>query len=76
MWLDAMWKNVLLICRYNLEDSNVNDANFDKLDKNNIPDVILVKKHYGDKTSRRRRRIWKLKHLTDEQEMPIDVDNK
>ncbi|CAG9865332.1 unnamed protein product [Phyllotreta striolata] len=50
---------------YNLEDSNVNDANFDKLDKSIVPDVILVKKHYGDKSFRRRQRIWKLKRLAE-----------
>lgn len=54
------------ILRYNIEDSNINDTNFDKLDKSNVPDVILVKKHYGDRSARRRQRIWKLKHLTEE----------
>ncbi|KAJ3641156.1 hypothetical protein Zmor_027673 [Zophobas morio] len=50
---------------YNLEDSNINDANFDKLERNNIPDVVLVKKYY-DKSERKKRRMWKLKHLTEE----------
>lgn len=49
---------------YNLEDSNINDTNFDKLDKHAIPDVVLVKKFY-EKT--KKKRIWKLKHLADEQ---------
>lgn len=51
---------------YNIEDSNINDANFEKLETSKVPDVILVKKYYGDKNSRRKQRIWKLKHLTDE----------
>lgn len=51
---------------YNIEDSNVNDANFEKLDRQKVPDVILVKKYYGDKAARRRQRMWKLKHLAEE----------
>lgn len=57
---------------YNLEDSNVNDSNFDKLNSNSIPDVILVKKHYGDRSARKRQRIWKLKRLADEDTGSID----
>lgn len=48
---------------YNVENSNINDPNFEKLAEK--PDVILVKKYYGDRASRKR--IWKLKHLTEEQ---------
>lgn len=52
--------------RYALADSNINDANFEKLSANEIPDVILVKKFYGhDKLARRRARVWKLKHLAE-----------
>ncbi|XP_008556831.1 60S ribosomal export protein NMD3 [Microplitis demolitor] len=51
---------------YALADSNINDANFEKLSANEIPDVILVKKFYGhDKLARRRARVWKLKHLAE-----------
>jgi nonsense-mediated mRNA decay protein 3 len=49
-----------------LGDSNINDPNFEKLDASKIPDVILVKKHYGAKGARRRLRNWKLKHLAEE----------
>ncbi|XP_014241897.1 60S ribosomal export protein NMD3 [Cimex lectularius] len=45
---------------YNLNESNVNDDNFDKVDKDKIPDVIIVKKHYPNRS---KRRMWKLKHL-------------
>lgn len=51
---------------YHLIDANVNNAEFDKLKSEKIPDVIVVKKHYGDKSSRKRMRNWKLKHLIDE----------
>lgn len=58
---------------YNLKDSNINDDNFEKMDKNNCSEVILVKKHYGNKSSRRRERIWKLKRLTEE-DGALDTD--
>lgn len=50
---------------YNLEDANVNNDDFDKMNKDKIPDVVLVKKFYGD-ASRPNARNWKLKHLSDE----------
>jgi nonsense-mediated mRNA decay protein 3 len=43
----------------------VNDASFDKLESHTVPDVVLVKKYY-DRSERKRRRIWKLKHLAEE----------
>lgn len=51
---------------YNIEDSNINDNNFNKLDSSKVPTIILVKKHYGGKSERRKYRNWKLKHLSDE----------
>ncbi|XP_049948828.1 60S ribosomal export protein NMD3 [Schistocerca serialis cubense] len=51
---------------YTLADSNVNDPNLEKLDATKIPDIILVKKYYGDRSSRKRLRNWKLKHLAEE----------
>lgn len=44
---------------YNINESNVNDDCFEKLNKDLIPEVILVKKHYANK----KKRAWKLKHL-------------
>ncbi|XP_066150044.1 60S ribosomal export protein NMD3 [Euwallacea fornicatus] len=57
---------------YNIQDSNVNDTNFDKLDTSSIPDVILVKKYFGDRVSRKKQRIWKLKRLADKDTGSID----
>ncbi|TGZ45674.1 60S ribosomal export protein NMD3 [Temnothorax longispinosus] len=52
---------------YALKDTNVNDANFDKLSEDSIPDIILVKKFYShNKAARRKARVWKLKHISDE----------
>lgn len=58
-----------------MEDTNVNDSNFDKLDRSVVPDVILVKKHYGDRSFRKRQRIWKLKRLA-EGDTAFDPDAK
>lgn len=49
--------------RYAIADSNINDKNFEKLSAESVPDVILVKKHYGE---RKRRRNWHLKHLNED----------
>ncbi|XP_026466185.1 60S ribosomal export protein NMD3-like [Ctenocephalides felis] len=54
------------VLAYNLQDSNVNNSSFDKLDRANVPDVIIVKKHYGERSARKRARMWKLKHLAQE----------
>lgn len=59
---------------YNIEDSNINDEHYEKLDRNDVPDVILVKKYY-DKSARRKQRIWKLKHLA-EDDTAFNPDSK
>ena len=48
-----------------LSNSNVNDANFEKLTMSGqeLPEVVLVRKHYGDSNRRRRKRKWKLKRV-------------
>lgn len=51
---------------YDLRDANVNNDDFEKLKSDIIPDIVLVKKSFGDKDKRRRSRKWKLKHLTNE----------
>ncbi|XP_064093527.1 60S ribosomal export protein NMD3-like [Macrobrachium nipponense] len=48
---------------FDLRLSNVNDDNMDKMKEDDMPDVVLVKKVYADKSTRNRRRRWKLKHL-------------
>ncbi|CAG9764588.1 unnamed protein product [Ceutorhynchus assimilis] len=57
---------------YNIQDSNINDSNFDKLDSTNIADVILVRKYFGDRAAKKRQRIWKLKRLAEEDTGSID----
>ncbi|XP_011505275.1 PREDICTED: 60S ribosomal export protein NMD3 [Ceratosolen solmsi marchali] len=59
---------------YDLSGSNINDENFEKLDQDTVPDVILIKKFYGtNRSSHRRARLWKLKHLNEN--MDINSEN-
>uniref|UniRef100_A0A1B6I271 60S ribosomal export protein NMD3 n=1 Tax=Homalodisca liturata TaxID=320908 RepID=A0A1B6I271_9HEMI len=48
---------------YAVGESNINDANFNKLNTDGVADVILVKKMYTDRAARKKRRKWQLKHL-------------
>ena len=48
---------------YDLSNCNVNDDNFDKLNRDNLSDVVIVKKKYADKSVRNRRRKFRLRHL-------------
>lgn len=51
---------------YNLEDANINDDNFEKLNKDRVPDLVLVKKFYSDIQDRKNNRVWKLQHLSED----------
>lgn len=53
----------LRIFRFDMKNSNVNDAHLEKMKVDKIPDVVLVKKVYAEKSLRNRKRIWKLKHM-------------
>jgi len=57
-----------LVMGYDLRNSNTNDAEFEKMKRSgaNFPDVVLVKKVFGDHGTRQRRRKWKLKRLDGE----------
>lgn len=46
-----------------LRNSNVNNPELEKLSADKIPDVVLVKKVYGDKALRNRKRIWRLRRM-------------
>ena len=49
--------------RFDLKNSNVNDPNLEKMSGETLPDVVLVKKVYAEKSVRNRRRKWRLKHM-------------
>ncbi|XP_033119086.1 60S ribosomal export protein NMD3-like [Anneissia japonica] len=51
---------------FDCNHANINDPNFSTLNPEFVPDVILVKKHYGNRQKRNRRRAWKLKTLNKE----------
>jgi len=58
-----------------LRNSNVNNPDLEKMATEKIPDVVLVKKHYEDKTIRNRKRRWRLKHMEDFPHMETESCN-
>merc|ERR1712203_90354 len=48
---------------FDLRNSNLNDPHLEKISADKVPDVVLVKKVYAEKSVRNRRRKWKLKHM-------------
>lgn len=55
-----------IVLGFDFSTANLNEPNFDKYEENHkdqIPDVLLVKKYYADKAARNRIRLWKLKRL-------------
>lgn len=48
---------------YDLRNSNQSNTELDKINDENIPDIVLVKKVFGDRQRRRKRRNWKLHRL-------------
>ncbi|EDV23283.1 uncharacterized protein TRIADDRAFT_27425, partial [Trichoplax adhaerens] len=62
------------ILGFDINGSNVNNDNFYKMPSRKVPDVILVKKHFGDKRKRHSKRNWKLKSLKKETGANIDME--
>src|SRR6218665_830587 len=51
---------------FHIDTANLNEENWEKYEDQHggkLPDAILVKKYYGDRTSRNRKRQWKLKRM-------------
>ncbi|XP_054016588.1 60S ribosomal export protein NMD3 [Hylaeus anthracinus] len=62
---------------YALNDSNINNENFEMLNKDSVPDVILVKKNYThDRIARRKMRAWKLKHMINDEDNTTADNNE
>ncbi|XP_065644887.1 60S ribosomal export protein NMD3 isoform X2 [Hydra vulgaris] len=55
-----------IVAGFDFSTSNTNDSNLDLMNGDNIPDVVLVKKVYGDRKKRSKKRNWKLKELPKE----------
>ncbi|KAJ1888943.1 ribosome-binding protein [Kickxella alabastrina] len=49
---------------YDLATANVNNKNFESLNPDDVPAVVLVKKSYPERRRKRKQRNWKLKSLT------------
>lgn len=66
---------------FDIRTANLNEPNFEKFEQSNnnkFPDVILVKKYFGDRISRNRKRQWKLKRLerTDDDDTAASTDGR
>lgn len=48
---------------YDVQNSNLTNSEMDRMKENDIPDVIIVRKVFGDRSRRRRQRNWKLQRL-------------
>lgn len=51
---------------FDLRNTNANDPNLDKMKPDSVPDVVLVRKLYGNSDRRMKKRKWKLRHLDPE----------
>ena len=60
---------------FDFVNTNVNHDNLDKLRKDLIPDVLVVKKHYGDKHKRHAKRNWRLKALKTDDTESMDTSS-
>ena len=55
---------------YHITNSNFNSTLFESLDTDNVPEVVLVKKHYPRKSTASKTRKWKLKRMAKEYNEP------
>lgn len=53
---------------YFLRHNNFNNPDFEALDQNRLPDIVLVKKSFPVRRKKNRRRNWKLKSIAKEAE--------
>ncbi len=53
---------------FDFANANVNDENLDTIKPETLPDVVLVKKLYGDRLKRHKKRKWKLNRLNMDKE--------
>lgn len=51
---------------YYIVNANFNSELWDSMDSTNLPDVVLVKKHYPRKSKKSKNRQWKLKRMARE----------
>ncbi|RUP52410.1 NMD3 family-domain-containing protein [Jimgerdemannia flammicorona] len=67
-----------IVLGYDMTRSNFNDDNFDALNRNALPDVILVKKTYPARRKKHKQRAWKLAQLAKEEEemLPRKADQE
>ncbi|EGW34120.1 nonsense-mediated mRNA decay protein 3 [Spathaspora passalidarum NRRL Y-27907] len=60
---------------YYLTNTNFNSDLWDTLDSDNIPEVVIVKKHYARKNKKNKYRKWKLKRMAREHQDIVANDD-
>merc|ERR1712226_17163 len=59
-----------------MRNCNANDPNLEKLSEDKLPDIILVKKVFAEKSLRNRKRKWKLKHMNENLHSDLGSQNE
>lgn len=67
---------VVILYRFDLSNSNVNNFDLDKISPDKRPDVILVKKQFSEKSFRNRQRRWRLHRLEREAAMSANSNER
>lgn len=52
-----------VVLGYDMRNSNQSNSEMDNIEEENTPDVVLVRKVFGDRQKRRRKRNWKLRRI-------------
>ncbi|KAI9294535.1 NMD3-domain-containing protein [Neoconidiobolus thromboides FSU 785] len=52
-----------LVYGYDLTNSNLNDSNYDSLNQEHTPNIVLIKKSYSNRRKKNKKRYWKVKSL-------------
>ncbi|KAF2352974.1 NMD3, partial [Trinorchestia longiramus] len=63
-----------LVLGYDFQNLNLNNCEVDKLAEHELPDVLLVKKYYGNKALRNRMRKWKLRNIKNDDKNSVNRD--
>ncbi|KAH9415001.1 Acts as an adapter for the XPO1 CRM1-mediated export of the 60S ribosomal subunit [Dermatophagoides pteronyssinus] len=67
-----------LILGFDLSTANLNEPNWELYEQSHqdkIPDVIIVKKYYGDRNERKRRRRWRLRKFLNDAETASQISS-
>ncbi|XP_021340779.1 60S ribosomal export protein NMD3-like [Mizuhopecten yessoensis] len=55
-----------VVLGFDFTNANINNRELENIKPEKVPDVVIVRKVFGDKTQRNKKRRWKLRHLHEE----------